>query len=537
MVDIRKVRILGSLLLKLETRSKTGSNKKLLLLNISYLIPGIFLPWLLLKQNSDPTGFEFTFITYLFYSLILAFTVITEMDNIIISKSETELLTAMPISDKLLARAKIYMLSRYTIFLTLPLLIPGSLYYYLLSNSFSRSFLYLVSGFMMCYLTVNIITFLYSTALRIFRSHNLSTYTLFFQLVMVLAMILGYQFISFGITGRPGSGATGYLNMLKAKGILDYFPQAWYALIPAKNNFEPGITLMLKLILPVFICYMSYYTLRIYLTENYAFIREKFLTSKYFSVNEARDKKGIFPFSLLREFIQNVYLRNNLERSSFGLIRALYKTDKTVKLSIVPMIIIPLGLAIFALMTNQLPAPFAKNYFELKPVFHISILLCVLVVVNTSLLGVRITNYPGVSWVYDAYPLSSRRHFKNGFRKFFTVYMIIPACLLVGIVFLIKIPADQVIVHTIFIFASANLYNTIFNLISRSLPFTKENTLINSLQRMTSILFPFLFGIVIIILQLFVYRSMLSAIIAIIGLVTVTFWLNYFGFVKEKRHS
>jgi hypothetical protein len=535
MLDVRKVRTLGSLLLKLETRSKTGSNKKLLLLNISYLLPGIFLPWLLVKQNADATGFEFAFITYLFHSLILAFTVITELDNIIISKNESELLSSMPINDSLLARAKMYMVSRYVIFLTFPLLIPGSIYYYLISDSFSRSFLYLVAGFMLCYFTVNVIIFLYSAALRVFKSGNLSSYTLIFQLTMVLAMIIGYQFISFGVTGRPGSSASGYLNALKAKGIIDYFPQAWFALIPAKNNLEPGFALLLKLVLPVFICYMSYFTLKVYLAENYAYIREKFTSSKYFYSAEVKEKKGIFPFSVIREFVQNVYLRNNRERSSFGLIRALYKSDKTVKLSVIPMIIIPLGLAIFALITDQLPAPLSKNYFETKPVFHISILLCVLVVVNTSLLGVRITNYPGVSWVYEAYPLISRKHFKNGFRKFFVVYMIIPVCLLLGIVFLIKIPADQSILHTIFIFASANLYNTIFNLVSKSLPFTKENTLINSLQRMTAILFPFLFGIIIIMVQLFAYRSVLYAVLTILALFTITFWLNYFGFSRIKH--
>lgn len=537
MIDVRKVRTLGNILLKLETRSKTGSGKKLLLLNLSYLLPGVFLPWLLVKQNVDTTGFDFAFVTYLFHSLILAFTVITELDNIIISKTETELLSSMPISDSLLAKAKMYMISRYTIFLTLPLLIPGVVYFYIISNSFPRSFLYLIAGFMICYFTVNVIILIYSAALRIFKSDRLSTYTLMFQLVMVIAMIIGYQFISFGVTGRPGSGTTGYLNVLKAKGILEYFPQAWFALIPAKNNFEPGLALMLKLTLPMFICYMSYFTLKIYLKENYAYLREKFVSSKYFTVSGAKEKRGIFPFKMIRDFVQNVYLKNNYERSSFGLMRALYKTDKTVKLSVIPMIIIPLGLAVFALITDQLPAPMTKNYFDTKPVFHISILLCVLVVVNTSLLGVRITNFPGVSWIYEAYPLISRKHFKNGFRKFFVIYMIIPVCILLGIVFLIKIPADQALIHTLFIFASANLYNTIFNLLSKALPFTKENTLINSLQRMTSILFPFLFGIIIILVQLFAYRSMLAAIITTLALITITFWLNFFGFVRAKRHS
>jgi hypothetical protein len=374
-------------------------------------------------------------------------------------------------------------------------------------------------------------------ALRIFKSKNLGTYTLVFQLVMVLAMIIGYQFISFGVTGRSGSSTSGYLHSLMAKGIIDYLPQSWYALIAARNNYVPDLGLLLKLMLPLFICYMSYFTLKIYLTENYSYIREKFLSSKYFETGSAKEKTGFFPFRMFSDFVQNIYLRNNLERSSFGLIRSLYKTDKTVKLAIVPMVIIPLGLAIFALITNQLPAPFTKNYFDTKPVFHISILLCVLVVLNTAILAVKVTNYPGVSWVYDSYPMTSRKHFKNGFRKFFVVYLLLPVCVLLGIIFLFKIPADQALLHIVFIFASANLYNSVFNLLSKALPFTRENTLINSLQRMTSILFPFLYGVIIILVQLFSYRSFLIAVVTILALFTVTFWLNYFGFVREKHNK
>lgn len=531
MVDVRKVKILGKLLLKLETRSRSGANRKLLLLNISYLLPGIFLPWLLVKQSTDASGFEYVFFTYFFYSLILAFTFITELDNLIISKTEADLLSSMPIEDKLLIRAKMYMILRYLIFLSVPLLVPGGVFFYFIVKSFPRALLYVISGFMLLYFITNLMILVYSAALRYLKTRSLSFYTLVFQLAMVLIMILGYQLISFGVTGKGGSSAAGYFSFLQAKGVVDFFPQAWFALLPAKNNYVPGISLILKMILPVLICSFSYFSLLMFLEENYSVIREKFLSSRYF----AKEKRRFFIWQMFTDFINNVYIRNNLERSSFGLIRSLYRSDKTVKLAIVPMIIIPAGLALFALFTNQLGAPISRMYFESKPVFHISILMCVLVVVNTAMLGVRVTNYPGVSWVYEACPMDSRAHFRNGFRKFFVVYLLLPLCTLLGIIFLFKIPVDQALLHTLYIFAAANLYNSLFSLLSKSLPFTKENTLINSLQRMTAILFPVLYGVIIVLLQLIAYRNIISALISVIALLTITFWLNYFGFVRSKQ--
>lgn len=534
MADVKKIKQLGKLLLRLETSSRNGSNRKLLLLNISYLLPGIFLPWLLIKQNTDPTGFEFAFITFLFYSMILSFTIVTELDNIIISKTEADLLSSMPVDDKLIVRAKMFMILRYAVFLMLPLLLPGGIYFFSIVKSFPRAVLYIVSGFMVCFLFINIIILLYSIALKVFKSARISTYTLAFQLILILSMILGYQFISLGVTSKTGNITGSYINSLQAKGLIDYFPQSWYALLPARNNYLPDLALMLKLLLPVFICYMSYYSLKMYLDENYSNIREKFLSSKASGYDKSAKKRFII-FSMVSDFIQNVYLRNHLERSSFGLIRSLYKADKTVKLAIIPMIIIPVGLAVFALITNQLPSPFDKNYYESKPVMHISILLCILVVLNTAIIGVRVTNFPGVSWVYKSYPAEPLKNFKNGFRKFFVVYLLIPVCTITGIIYLFKIPAHQAPLHILFIFAAANLYNSIYSYFSKSLPFTKENTLINSLQRMSSILFPFLFGIIIILIQLIAYKTMLTALIAALSMITVTFWINYFGFVRKRK--
>src|SRR4030095_16383151 len=403
MINASKVRTLGKLLLKLETRSKTGSSRKLYLLNLSYLIPGIFLPWLLVKQNTDPTGFQFSFLTFLFFSLILSFTIISELDNFIISKSEADIISSMPVEDRVLVSAKMYMIWRYIVFLSAPLLLPGSFFYYKLMKSFPRAFLYIACGLMLSFFIVYCLTLLYSIALKVFRSKNLGTYTLMFQLVMILAMIFGYQFVSYGITGRSSS-LSSYMLAFQNNRIIDYFPQSWYAFLASKNHYVLDIQFILKLFLPLFICLMSYFSLKMYLVQNYSYIREKFQNSRIIEGAAIGGKQRFLIFRMLSGFIQNVYLRNNLERSSYGLIRSLFRTDKTVRLAILPMIIIPIGLALFALVTNQLPEPFGRNYFVIKPVFHISILLCILVVLNTAMLGIKVTNYPGVSWIYGAYP-------------------------------------------------------------------------------------------------------------------------------------
>jgi hypothetical protein len=176
-------------------------------------------------------------------------------------------------------------------------------------------------------------------------------------------------------------------------------------------------------------------------------------------------------------------------------------------------------------------------FLALKPVFHISILLAVLVVVNTSVLGMKLSNHPGAAWIYEAYPMNARKQFKNGVRKFYVLYLLVPLTLVIGIILAIKIPLWQAALQAAFIFAAANLYNSFYNLLSRVLPFSKENTLLNSVQKISYMIFPFLYGTVIIVVQMFTYSNYLSAAIALLALITINFWLNFFGFVHVNKSS
>ena len=532
MINVRKVKALGRLLLKLETRGSTGTNRKLFIIYFTYLIPGVFIPWLLNKQNMDVTGFEYSFITYLLYSITICFTIINELDNIIISKSEAELFSALPIDDKLIISGKMYMMLRYYLFLSIPLLLPGSIYYYSLLKSFPRVLLYLVSGFMMILFISNIITLIYILAVKLLKPSKLGSVSIIFQVFLIFVLLISYQLLSFGISGRQGVDISNYILLLDDYGLLNIFPQAWYALLPAKNNYEPGIVLILKILLPIFICQMSYLSVKWFLEANYKLIREKYLYARIIVQPESMEKK-FFLFRLISDFIQHKYLQNHLERSSYSLLASLYKRDKTVRLSIIPMIIIPAALSVFALFTNQLPYPFEGDLLYSRPVFHISILLCVLVVLNTALLGIKITNYPGAAWIYEAYPMESIRSFRNGLRKFFIIRLLFPVFILLFIIMIFKIPFHFAVLHLIFLFGVTNLYNTIYNSLSKILPFTKENTFVNSIQRLTAIIFPFIYGSIMAVIMLAVYTHIETVIIAIILIFTVTFWINYFVFSKK----
>lgn len=535
MTDLRKVKILGKLLFKLETRTRTGSIRKIVILMFSYLIPGWFLPFLLFKQNTDPTGYEYVFLTYLFFTVILSFTIISELDNIIITRSESEIFSILPLEEATIVNAKMYVIIRYLALLAVPLLLPGSFYYFFIVKSFQRVLLYYLSGFILSLFIVNLIMLIYCIALMNFKLKRLSTYTYIFQVLLIFFLVVGYQFVSYSLTGKFSPSSLSYFVVIQKNGILQYFPQAWYGLIPVSRNVTADYRLLIKATLPLVLTYLSYLSLKMYLSENYGTIRERFMHSKIFFEDAQSENYIIRGNGLWGKFIDKIYIKNPVEQSSYTWLKNFFKRDKAVKLNLLLMIMIPSGLAVFALVTGQLPPPFGNDFFGQPDAFHISIPISVLVVITTAMLGIKITSNPSASWVYDAYPIESRKRFKNGVRKFFVIYLLLPVCLLLFIIFWITMPFLQAAVCTIFIFSVSNLYNTLSHSISKALPFTKENTLINSGQRIFSMVLAVVFGIPVIALQFFVYRTILDAFAASAGLITITYWVNYFVFCRSKK--
>lgn len=525
----RVTKTLGKLFLKLELRGKDGSRKKLLLLLTSYFLPGFLLPLLIFEQNADASGFEFTFLTFLFYSLILAITAVMEMDNLIISKSEIDTLSCLPLENKLIVNAKLYVLLRYGLIISFPLLLPGAFFYFIIVKSATHAILYLISGFFMFIFILSLLLLIYSLILRRLDIRRINNYTLLFQIILMLVIIIGYQYISYSLSNRSHTDILTVFNVLESKNLLRFFPNSWFAFIAAKGNYVLNYKLIFKIILPFLITYMSWLSLKFYLTDNYSRIYEKFVLSRALKAEMPETKRrSDSGFNFL---VSRFYLNNNpQEQSSFTLMRHMLGRDKTVRLNILPMIIIPVGIGLFALITNQLPSPFLKFYPALSgPAFHISIMATIFIVINTSILGVKITYEPGATWIYDAYPLAPKKNFINGIRKFFFIYLILPVCLILFVIFSIKMSLSDAAIHTLFLLVSATLFSTIFHIFNKTLPYTKSNTVLNSLQRIGSLIFPLMYGILFAVIQYLVYRNLLYTILFIIFLMGINYILvKYF---------
>lgn len=520
MSDSAKINYLGKILLRLETRSSDGSLRKLFLVNLSFLFPAILTSGLMYMQKVS--AFEFSFINFLLFSLLMIFSIINELDNILLSENECEIYSTVPLSCKILSGAKMYMLTRLVLLMAIPLYIPSGVFYFLLSNSIGLSFVYVINGYVAGYFIINIVVLLYAVAVRNFKISRSSNFRLLLQLIMILLLILGYQFISYGISARGSVSLL--IDWLNENRLTDFLPSFWFAFSLSTEKYVQNFAYFMKITLPYLIFFFSYLSLRNYLMQNYPVIADNLKSGYIKRKTDYISESGIS--RLIYEYLVKIYLVKSKERASYRFMRSMLMRDKTLRSSVYLVMILPAGLAFFGLMTNQLPELFNQNYLQLKPVFHISILFSVMVVLNTALLGIRSSDTPEASWIYLAYPMYKITEFVSGIRKFFVLHFLLPIALSVLVITLFSLTAVQALVNVFFIFSSAMLYNALFFRFSRLLPFTEKNTTINSFKRIASIINPFIFSILIVMVQSFVYKDQYLALITAIIILFISILIN-----------
>lgn len=509
---MNKAKTVGKLFLKLEFRGKDGSAKKIMLVLLSYFVLGFMVSFLVYQQSLDSTGFEFTFLTYLLFSIAIIFAVITELDNLIISVPEIETLSILPIEYRVIVEAKLYSYGPFMLIHCAPLLLPGSYFFYLNVRSVPHTLLYVAGGLMLLVFLMCLLILIYSIALRNVRAERVNSFTLIFQALLVLILILGYQFVSFSFSTGSGGGVASVYSFLETSRTLQYFPQSWFAGIAAKGQYILNWKLVLKYILPLVIPYLAYISLRYYLTDNYGVIYEKI------QHKEHKEKVGWIPASAMPPAWQAGmpgYLANASEKASFSLMQSMLRRDKTVKLNIVLMLIIPFALTLFALISGQMYSPFVQFFAAGRPVFHISILITALIALNAAATGIKVSNEPQATWVYEAYPIGSKKEFINGVRKFFIVYFIFPLFVFLLMIFSLRMSLYDALLHSLFIAVAANLFNTLYHLFSRTLPFTIINTVLNSVRRIAELGLPLVIGVIFVLIQYYVYQKKWYVVIAV----------------------
>jgi len=500
-----------SVFLKLDYRDKENSGKKKVFgILLAYLISNTFL-----SMNYYRTFDELSFVVLSFSTnaFLLSFIVLNDYSTLFFSKSHIDTISSLPVSSSELFLSKFISAAIYIFFFSVAVLIPQVVFFNLYSNEFSLTILYLINNLLFSFFLIGLILLMYTAAIYyLTEKANVILYFLQFT-------FLGFVMYSSSLASQA---VTHGKSSIMSYELVHYLPQ---------NLFASGLYNILNLMICILSSAGIYFLFYILIRKNYREIAQKVYSIR----KKTNEKKSFSLIKSINDFVYNNILRNNFEKASYNLTRNQLKNSRNLRLKYIPLAFIPVIICLIgvfadatAFLVFKQPGKsiqyLTSGIVILSPSITFTIIMCSrLLITNTKIAE---ENSGEVEWIYDSSPIESEKLFKNGTLKFINVNFIIPVILFITFLLFLRIQPLLVILNMLYITSFLFLINSIMIMFDKKYPFTLESSKFNSASKFLEIIYTIILGIIVFIIQIFIFQNVIFVIIAIAVLLGLTVLLN-----------
>lgn len=495
--------VLTKMFLNLDFRNSGDSGfRKLISLIITYLFVNTMMSFSSFTQHNREV---FIFMSLTVNLFLTGFIIISDYSNLFFANKYTDVLKSLPVSEENIFVSKVTSALVYLSVYPFVMAVPPSVFIYFYNNSIADSFMFGLISFVFSYFIIALVFLLNS--LVVIRSKGKSKILIFvFQVVFV-----SFIFIMNKYSGRH-SGSADFLSL----GFIKFFPQYYLLLV-----FNNALYLLPYLLITVMLFLF-----------NYAFFRKN-----YFNLSEIINsspkqlvRRKLFSFNI--KAVERIILRNNLERSSYYLTKSLFRSGSTLKLRLMPVLLLPViavAIAVFGdvnemLIVSGLIKESPYEVYVLSPSITLTLIMAARLVYSST--KISFDEDENVISVFNVLPLDSRFNFLKGVNKFVSFNLIIPVALLCLGLVLFRLPHYDVVLNFLYIYVFVSLYNAVSMKFDKVYPFTVPATKFNNSTKYFNLLGAILLGIVLVASQIFVFKHIIFFITAIFVILAVKVLLN-----------
>lgn len=416
-----------------------------------YIVFGIILiPFIISKENYlFQMSFLFGILMFMMMTIL-----ISDFSSVLLDLRDKDIILSKPVDGRTLSVAKTVHIMIYMFFITFSFTGPA-----LLVSLFRHGFLFfiifLLEIILMDLLIVALTALLYLLILRFFDGEKLKDIINYVQIVLTIALSVGYQLI-----GRLFD-VSDIMNV-------NFVPKWWQYLIPSiwfggffelifNNNYNFQIILfsVLALIIPILsiIIYVK-------LTPSFESNLQKLNNT---SGNVKVKDKGF------NYYLSNIACKTKEERTFFRFATNMMQKERNFKLRVYPSLgfslIFPFIFILSSFKDSGLEYV-ANSKMYLNIYFVAFIVPTVLMMIGYS------EKYKG-AWIYKMLPFNDTAAIFKGTIKAFIINLLLPICFFESIIFMI-IFKGKIAVDLIIVFISALLFTVIcFRSFKKILPFSK----------------------------------------------------------------
>jgi len=492
--------------IRLDYRDKEQNTfKKFIGIIIAYIIgnAGLSLNY---YMNFDADSFSV--LCFTMNTLMLAFISMGEYPQLFFAKEQFELIQTLPIEKNSFITSKFISAFLYLLSFAFILSISQSVFYFFYCMQTGTTVLFLVMNILFSLFFSSFLLIIYSIALKIFSEKG--TYVLFFIQVLFFGVIM-YS------TSAGSEAAQMHSNSIMNFEFIKYLPQKYFAM--GINDYYFTVAGFVSAL------FMLFFLLKIV---------SKYFEEIYYTLYLIKPKErkiGKFRiFDYYTYFVENVFVRDKIEKTGFKLAKNIITGSKSMLLRYLPLSSAPFIIALLGIISGNESLTFLEMESEglVIPVLSPSITMIFIMMSRMFISNLQIAdeNSNDVKWIYESLPLESPARIYSGSFKFVFYTFISVPLIFISIILLVKYPVSYVIPNILYVLSFTVLLITISFLFVKNFPFTLESNKINSAIKLLDVFVSILFAIGIFVLQFFVFQNNTYIFISIITILLINFLIT-----------
>lgn len=496
-------RTLIVLFMKMNARGQSGRSSygRFLSIFLSYGLSSTYLGWSLSRSFHEMPYLVLTLAVTMY---LAGFTVLSSYSLILLDPHESRALASFPVSSKTLLLARVVNLFLYVFTIVLPFAIPLGWFYYAGVESVSSLLTYGIILFLAAFWTTGLFIIIYNVMIsKLANSSQLLSVT---QTILVFLLLFFYQTLS-----SLGSNSIDW-NTLVMHDAASLLPPVWFTAMHGWLSGTPHVAnqLLLTLISAATLVLMA------------LFFQSRWMLLPDINTPVAQQGNGRKRLALIDFLSQYFAPRRPAKRAGFDLFTRFLTRERTLRLQIVPIFMMPIAVAVYGLMMRTLESPFRGAILSEGAQMHVPVIVFFLFMTRhiDQVIGRSIG--AETPWILLSQPSSVLRRYSQGIHQSILLRLVIPQSVLLYLLFLYSMSSFESALQVVFIVSLARFQTACFHAFQPSVPFSRKERGILVVQRFAQFFLIVPFLLLGILLHLYSSQNIETFFLMLLSLIVAT---------------
>lgn len=516
-INWRQFKALLGTSIRIETRGRSAQKpyRRMISLVLSYGIASLYLAWNLSQNFYEPA---YTLITFTLSMFLAGFTVITSYSFILLDTADDMILQQFPVSTRTLFAVRSTNLFFYIFLISIPFYIPLAVFFTLYAAEPSTAAYLLIALFLATLWTTCLFLIFYNIIMQL--GSNSTQIFSFLQVVFILLLLFFYQSLpSFD------SSQIDWQNILNGS-FPYFFPPTWFAALFWSLQ---GYIILSDQNVPLLLGSFSLILFLLLLRSPLLLLPK--VRPIVISTSTKNEVRNDVIFRIMTFFRP----RNKFKMAGYDLLRILFHRDRILQVHILPVLLMPIAVALYGLFSNQIYSPLHRQTFIPDSHMHIVVVTFYLFAGRHIIQTVTHSRFAPARWIFQMCDSNKLENYSKGVYDSIIWNILFPMAVFLFALFNISMPVVDALFQSCFLFLCVRFQTATWSVFQVNIPFSMYEERLSSAQRITHLLLVFPY---IIILETFHWLASVSPYSFILFLASLELSTQMFlKYLHRKTYS